>query len=124
MTDFTDHLNDTFADVSDVRFDQVENNPELEGLDPFLGGSDLKRAAAAADHWKQVNNARRSLDCVTSDGLIIEATYSAASQTEPTLIREGYLLVAAEALRAIAALDALVASEFKAIEVEKKDRKK
>lgn len=123
MTDFINTLNDTLGEIADLRLDQVENQPELEGLDPFLGASDLKRSAQALSHWSQVNTARRNLEIVTSDGLLIETVYSAASQTEPSLLREGYLFVAAEALRAIAALDALTASTFKAVEVEKKNRK-
>lgn len=120
MTDFIDDLNNTLADVSDARFDHIERNPELENLDPFLGGSDLRRAASAAEHWRQVNAARRTLDSVTSDGLLIEAVYSAASQTEPTLLREAYVLVAAEALRAVAALDKLVESFEEPVKAAKK----
>lgn len=123
MTDFITTLNDTLGEIADLRLEQIENEPELEGLDPFLGASDLKRSGQAAAYWRQVNAARKGLGSTTSDGLLIEAVHVATAESEPAELREHLLNLAAEAVRAIDALDALVES-FEVIEVEEKKANK
>lgn len=91
-------MNDTIAMILHTLYEGF--GPEETGEDYALGAPEYDRAIAAdmAGYWHEVNEARRALDIVEYDGLLMEAVLKARGQADPNLLADSLLEVAAVAI--------------------------
>lgn len=72
----------------------------------YIAGEDaLRHMSDREETWHQVNNARADAECVTWDGVILEAAYASQLRTEPESRRAGLVYLAAMVTAQIAQLD-------------------
>lgn len=74
-------------------------------------GDNVALFAKKADHWKQINDARATMETLTWDGILLEEVFEALSEIDPLLRREELLQVAAVAAAEVECIDRLLASE-------------
>ncbi|WMI33362.1 hypothetical protein SEA_PROVOLONE_42 [Streptomyces phage Provolone] len=92
------------AIVNEIK-DKAEDSTELR----FLGGINPESGQvyhAQQEHrWSSVNDARKSVGTLGVDGLLVEDVHAAGAATTDEERREALVLLAAQAVAAIAQLD-------------------
>lgn len=72
---------------------------------PYLGEQDRRTYAKLADYYKQIWKARKQLDSMAWDVILLEEVYEALSESDDLLRREELIQVAAVAAAEIEAID-------------------
>ncbi|WLW38517.1 hypothetical protein [Streptomyces phage Vanseggelen] len=88
---------------------EVKAKADDGGVLPLVGGANGEGAQeyhAAQEHrWSIVNQHREKIGKLGSDGLLLEDVHAAGAATSKLDQREALILVAAQAVAAVAALD-------------------